>query len=50
MRFSRHLIGPTKEKAVFLIVNDKMVCETIREKEAVCDMKIGKLLFIIIIV
>lgn len=38
----RRLIGPTKEKAISLIVDGKMACETFREREAIRLMKTGK--------
>lgn len=44
----RRLIGPTREKAISLIVDKKMACETVREREAVRLMKIGILFSIIL--
>lgn len=38
----RRLIGPTKEKAVSLMFDEGMACETIREREAVRLMKKGR--------
>lgn len=40
----RRLIGPTKENAMSNIINERIACETFREKEAHRLMKIGKLL------
>lgn len=37
----RRLIGPTFEKAVSLIINEGVSCETFREREAVRLMKEG---------
>lgn len=44
----RRLIGPTREKAILLIVDKKMTCETIREMEAVRLMKIDNYFSIIL--
>lgn len=38
----RRLIGPAKEKALTSIIDDRISCETFREREAIRLIKIGK--------
>lgn len=38
----RRLIGPAKQKALMSIIDDRISCETFREREATRLIKIGK--------